>query len=148
MKELRTEIEIEASPQAVWEILMDFGSYPEWNPFIVALAGTAELGEQLEVSMQPPGGRSMKFRPKVTVLEPTTRLQWLGKLGIKGVFDGRHQFTIEPTSDGTRFVQSEVFTGILVPLLSRSLDGATRRGFEAMNTALKERAERQSAGRG
>jgi hypothetical protein len=34
----------------------------------------------------------------------------------------------------------ETFTGLLVPLLRRSLDGPTRHGFEAMNLALADRA--------
>jgi uncharacterized protein YndB with AHSA1/START domain len=32
MRELRDEIEIEATPERVWEILTDFAAYPEWNP--------------------------------------------------------------------------------------------------------------------
>jgi uncharacterized protein YndB with AHSA1/START domain len=34
MKELHTEIEIDASAERVWDILTDFASYPQWNPFI------------------------------------------------------------------------------------------------------------------
>jgi hypothetical protein len=40
------------------------------------------------------------------------------------------------------FRQGEVFTGLLVPLLRRSLDGATKQGFIAMNEALELEAER------
>jgi hypothetical protein len=40
-----------------------------------------------------------------------------------------------------RFVHREEFTGVLVPLLWRSLDRGTRRGFEEMNRRLKELAE-------
>ncbi len=32
MKELSTEIEIDATPARVWEILTDFGSYPRIEP--------------------------------------------------------------------------------------------------------------------
>jgi uncharacterized protein YndB with AHSA1/START domain len=34
MKELHSEIEIDASAERVWAILTDFASYPRWNPFI------------------------------------------------------------------------------------------------------------------
>ncbi len=141
MKRLHTGIEIDATPEVVWEILMDFESFPEWNPFVVSIAGETAVGGRLDVTLQPPGGRAMHFRPRVTAVEPGRYFEWLGKVGIRGLFDGRHRYRIEATSHGTRLVQSEDFTGILVPVLSRSLDGATRRGFEAMNRALKERAE-------
>lgn len=148
MKELHTEIEINATPETVWHILMDFDSYPEWNPFILRLSGTAAIGETLQARLRPEGGKPVTVRPKVTELEPFRSFEWLGRLGVKGLFDGRHRFRIEPTSGGTRLVQNEEFTGFLVPLLSRSLNRGTRRGFVAMNEALKERAEGKSARRG
>ena len=69
-------------------------------------------------------------------------LRWLGRLLVPGLFDGEHSFTIRPLAeDRVRFVQREEFKGLLVPLFARSLDANTRRGFEQMNAALKERAE-------
>ena len=34
VKELHSEIEINAPVERVWEVLTDFASYPRWNPFI------------------------------------------------------------------------------------------------------------------
>jgi hypothetical protein len=143
MKELRSEIEINAPPERVWVLLADFGSFPEWNPFIREAEGQLEEGVRLRVFLQPSGGRGMTFRPTVLTAEPQRELRWLGHLGVPGVFDGEHIFTIEPLDGGrVRFVQREVFTGVLVPLFARSLDRDTLRGFQEMNQALKERAER------
>jgi hypothetical protein len=141
MKKLHTEIEINATPEKVWDVLTDFASYAEWNPFVTSAAGKAAVGERLQVRMNPPGGRAATFRPTVTEAQAPMRLEWLGKLLFKGLFDGRHRFQIGATSGGTNFIQSEEFTGVLVPLLARSLDGPTREGFELMNRAIKERAE-------
>jgi hypothetical protein len=41
-------------------------------------------------------------------------------------------------------VHREEFRGILVPLLWGSLEVKTKKGFEAMNLALKQRAEDHS----
>jgi hypothetical protein len=61
---------------------------------------------------------------------------------VRGLFDGEHPLTIHRLGeDRVRFVQAETFGGVLVPLFARSLDNGTRRGFEEMNRALKERAE-------
>jgi hypothetical protein len=145
MKELRTEIEIEAPAERVWQLLTDFASFPQWNPFIRSASGEAETGVRLTVHIQPSGARGMTFRPTVLKAEPNRELRWLGRLLIPGLFDGEHIFTIEPLgANRVRFVQHEIFTGLLVPLLARGLDTDTRRGFEEMNQALKVRAE-QSA---
>ena len=89
----------------------------------------------------------MTFKPKVLKAEPNRELRWLGHLLVPGLFDGEHSFTIEPLEENRiRFVQREAFKGLLVPLFARSLDNNTRRGFEEMNHALKERAETVPAG--
>ena len=139
--ELRTSIDIDATPEQVWQILIDLERYSEWNPFIVEATGTARVGERLKNRMQPPSGKAMTFRPRVTVVDPARTFEWLGRLGLPGIFDGRHRFELEPIPTGTRFVQSESLRGILVRPLRKSLDTSTLAGFEAMNKALAERAE-------
>jgi len=142
MKELRTEIEIQASDERVWQLLTDFVSFPQWNPFIRRAKGEAKVGARLEVHIQPSGASGMTFKPTVLKAEPNRELRWLGRLLMPGLFDGEHIFTIETLgANRVRFTQREVFTGILVPLLARRLDTDTRRGFEEMNQALKSRAE-------
>ena len=62
-----------------------------------------------------------------------------------GVFTGEQSFELSPLGEGrTRFVQREAFRGLLVPFLPNGLAAITRRGFEAMNVALKEQAEAES----
>lgn len=142
MKEVHSEIEIDASPERVWHLLTDFDSFPQWNPFIRRASGEAKTGARLEVFIQPSGARGMAFRPTVLKAEPKRELRWLGRLVLPGLFDGEHIFTIEQLAENrVRFVQREIFSGLLVPLFARSLDTDTQRGFEEMNQALKTRAE-------
>ena len=142
--DLRTDIEIDAPPETVWAVLTDLVSYSEWNPFVVSSQGIPAVGERLTNRLQPPGGRAMTFRPTVTVVETGQVFEWLGRLGFPGVFDGRHRFEIEPTPTGSRFTQSEAFSGVLVRFMRKSLDTQTLQGFRAMNSALKSRAEARS----
>ena len=142
MKELRSQIEIEAPAARVWQVLTDFAAYPEWNPFIRRVNGRPEVDEQLVVRMRPSGTKGMTFRPTVLKAEPNRQLRWLGHLLMPGLFDGEHVFEIEELDeDRVLFTQREIFRGLLVPLLARSLDRDTQRGFEEMNRALRERAE-------
>jgi len=142
MKEIRTEIDIEASADRVWHSLTDFPAFAEWNPFIRHVSGVPKVGTKLEVFMQSSGTRVMRFRPTVTNAERDRELRWLGHLGVPGLFDGEHIFEIEALGEKrVHFVQRERFRGILVPLLARSLDRDTKRGFEEMNRALRSRME-------
>jgi hypothetical protein len=148
MKEIRTEVEIAAPAERVWKVLTEFGAFPEWNSFLTVQSGAATPGARLTVTITPVGRRPMTFRPTVEVATPSRELRWLGRLGIPGLFDGRHRFEIVPLPDGrVRFVQSEEFRGILVGLvLSTGLANATRAGFIRMNGALRERAEAGTVG--
>ena len=142
MKELHSEIEIAARPERVWGILTDFASYPRWNPFIRHISGELEVGERLEVRLEPPDSRGITLRPTVLSAEPNRQLRWLGHLLVPGLFDGEHTLATELLDENrVRFVQHEAFKGVLVSLLARSLDNNTLRGFEEMNVALKEQAE-------
>ena len=143
--ELKTSIDIDASPDAIWEVLSDLPSYPSWNPFIRELRGRLSTGERLELRMQPVGGKAIRFRPTVLAAEPARELRWLGRLVMPGVLDGEHRFAIEPTARGSRLVQEERFTGVLVPLLAKSLRTRTLPAFELMNAALKDRVESSAA---
>jgi hypothetical protein len=137
--EIRSEIEIEAPPDAVWAQLADLGGYEEWNPFITRAEGSAKAGQRLSLRMQPSGGRAMTIRPTVTAASEGSTFEWLGHLGVPGVFDGRHRFELSPTPTGTHVVQRESFRGLLVRPLRRALDTGTLAGFEAMNAALRRR---------
>ena len=140
--QLHTEITIDAPTDVVWDVLTDLDRYSEWNPFVVRSEGRVAVGETLVHRMQPPGGKAMTFRPTVTELDPGRVFEWLGRLVIPGLFDGRHRFELHPTAaGGTRLVHTERFRGVLVRLLKKSLDTRTREGFESMNEALRERAE-------
>ena len=141
MSEIKTEIIIEASAEKVWNILMDFERYPDWNPFIKSISGKPQVGEKLKVFIQPPGGNGMNFAPVVLAAQENREFRWLGKVLVSGIFDGEHIFIIEPVGDSKiRFIHAEKFKGVLVFLLSGTLKNAAK-GFELMNKSLKERAE-------
>lgn len=141
MRTVRTEIGIDRSAAAVWAILVDIDRWPEWNPFARA-SGRLAVGEKLHVEIRPPGKRPMSFRPTVVRLDPGRELRWLGHLVLPGLFDGEHGFRVEPEADGRcRVAHFETFGGLLAGPILWLAEEATRQGFEAMNLALKARAE-------
>lgn len=140
MKEVRTEIEINADPEKVWKILTDFEKYHHWNPFIKRIIGQAKEGNKIEIHIETPGGKNRKYGPEVTKVEHEHELRWLGKSLL---LNGEHIFTIERLQAGrVKFVHREVFDGLLTSIFGKSLDTDVKQGFEEMNRALKENAER------
>ncbi|MFA9453939.1 MAG: SRPBCC domain-containing protein, partial [Candidatus Aminicenantaceae bacterium] len=100
-------------------------------------------GERLQVTMKLEGRKPMVFKPRVKAFKPRQEFRWLGHLILPGVFDGEHAFVLEPMAENrVRFIQKEGFRGILVPSILKGIQAKTQAGFEAMNQALKERAEK------
>lgn len=138
-KEISTQIAINATPEKIWNTLINTDLYSNWNPFIKTVEGTLKKNKQIKVTIQPSGGSKMSFKPVIICFNKHQKLAWQGKLFIKGIFDGIHSFELVPHNNGsTTFIHSEVFSGVLVRWIN--LD-ATKIGFESMNIALKELCE-------
>jgi hypothetical protein len=143
MKNIQTEILINTDITKVWDVLMNFESYPKWNPFITSISGEPKLGSRLTVSINPPGGNAMTFKPNILTLESNKEFRWKGKLGINGIFDGEHYFILEFLENNkTKFIHGEKFSGLLVPLVGKMLD-KTKKGFQLMNESIKNECERK-----
>lgn len=141
MKELRTEIEIQASPEKVWQVLTALDKYPEWNPFIVHAIGSANVGDTVDLDFQP-DSKGMKLHCTVIRANPPMELCWKYHVILPFVFTGEHSFTIQPSGDRVRFIDREIFNGLLLPFQARDIDTNTKHGFEAMDQALKARVEK------
>lgn len=143
-KKISTKVIINASPQEVWSVLINFKSYPKWNSFILLIKGNLNLNNKLKVKIKPPQKSAMTFKPVITIISPTNKLQWKGKLLFPYIFDGKHTLELIDNNNGTTtFVQSEDFNGVLVPFFSKMINQHTRNGFNIMNTELKNRVENQ-----
>ncbi|AWN27786.1 SRPBCC domain-containing protein [Streptomyces sp. NEAU-S7GS2] len=140
MRIVETNVTISAPASLVWDILVGFDGYAEWNPFMVKAAGYAEPGERLAITLRQSDTRTMSFKPKVLVAEPGKHLRWIGRLLVPGIFDGMHEFILTETGEGTSLNHKETFSGVLPALMGSKLD-STALGFEQFNQALKSRAE-------
>jgi hypothetical protein len=135
---IQTRIEIHAPAKDVRAVLFGFSDYPKWNPFIVRVDGTVAEGSRITVTVKPVG------RPEITgdttVLSMTdNHLSWRGSLAVPGLFSGKHDFIIEEEGPGrTVLYNNERMSGIIIPFYDFK---PTEAGFEAMNRALKDRAE-------
>lgn len=140
--EITTEIIINSSPDYVWQELMNFNAFPDWNPFIKQLLvpDKLEVGAKLQVKLQLMNRKPQNFTPKIISLEPNKEFSWLGNLFVPKIFDGHHFFQLESVGNKTRFIQKEKFSGILAFII-KFITKDTFNSFNAMNELLKERVE-------
>ncbi|MFC1564928.1 SRPBCC family protein [candidate division KSB1 bacterium] len=140
-KMIHSNIEINASCEKIWNILLDFNSYTEWNPFIKKINGEAKKGSRLNISIHLPESDPKEFKPVINVVWEKRQFSWLGRSGFPWLFSGEHMFILEELDpDKTRFHQNEVFRGFGVRMVGDLLD-QTQDCFRNMNQAIKERAE-------
>lgn len=140
---VHTEIEIEAAAERVWEILADFDSYPEWNPLIPHATGSAEVGRTARIHLAI-GNLKVPITVEVLRAEPGRELCWVGPAQewLRRVGRGTHFFRIEKVDEQhVRFEHGEEFEGIAVPRRFARGERFLTRGYEALNRALKRRAE-------
>ncbi len=143
---LSSEIVIAAPSEVVWDVLVDFASYAEWNPIEIQARGEPVLGGVLEHTAQLPGRKPVTFRATIVEVVPSRALAWKGKLWLPGLFDVSHHFEIEPLADDqSRLRQFERFSGVLVPFM-RGVLRDTQAAFDLANQAIKQRAESVAAG--
>jgi hypothetical protein len=141
---INTTVDINASKDAVWDVLTDFANYKEWNP-VMRIEGAPEAGTKLVVHMTGAGGGGMSFKPKVLTATPGRELRWLGKLGLRSIAAGEHFFVLTTNDDGTtRLNHGERYSGALVALAKGS-SANSGAAYDAFSQALKQRVEQLQA---
>lgn len=138
MKSFATSTAIRATPERIWTLLTDANGYPAWNSTVERVEGSIAPGETIKVHAKIAPGRA--FPVRVSTFEPGRRMTWTGGMPL-GLFTGEREFTLTPTGDGSvTFAMREAFTGLLAPLIGRSIPDL-QPAFDAFAADLKRRAE-------
>lgn len=139
---VRASIEIDAPPERIFDILADLPAYPEWNPFTVRAESTLRLGEAIHLCVRLRGGRLSHRVEYVSKNERPAALCWGMTMGAGFLLRAERCQTLTPLGDGrTQYVSEDVLEGWLAPLVMRAYGPVMQRGFEAVASALKQRAE-------
>lgn len=137
MKRFATSIEINAPAERVWALLTDAKSYPSWNSTVDKVDGEIAAGQKVTVYAKATPGRA--FPLKVSTFEPATRMIWSGGMPL-GLFTGARTYTLTPKGKAVSFTMTEEFTGLMAPLITRSIPDL-QPAFDAFARDLKKAAE-------
>lgn len=137
MKSFRTSIMIRSTPENVWRILTDASTWTQWNTTIVKIEGRIAGGEKVKV--YPKINPDRAFPVAVSEFVPSRRMVWKGGMPL-GLFEGRRTYTLTPHGADVEFAMEEIFTGLLEPLIGKSIPDM-QPVFEEFAAALKKRSE-------
>ena len=138
LPQVYTEIIIKSSKEKVWQTLLDFQNYPNWNSFIKKIEGNSALGGKIKAKMYPPVGMPLAFEGTICRNKPTKTFAWNGYLVARWLFEPTHIFEIEEKSENEiLFIHREEYEGFIIPFVKFMLPTLVGKGFEVMNEDLK-----------
>lgn len=135
-------VEIDAPIETVWQVLLDFDSYPEWNPFTKKVETDLVIGNPVNLHVKMPRRINMVQVEYVReVTEPNT-LSWGMTMGAEFLLVALREQHLKPLGDNRcSYHTTDAFDGLLTPVVKALFGGPIRDGFNAMAYALKRRAE-------
>ena len=141
--EIREEVEINASTNKVWKVVIDFDNYKKWNSQLSYLGGEVKANGTLHLKLAAEGAAPYEFKPNISYFEEEKRFAWLAKTGMPRVFDGEHFFELKELGNNkTLVINREEYRGVLsmvfkqLPMMKNAPNG-----FKKMNTELKAYVE-------
>ena len=145
MKEINTEIMIDATPEKTWKVLMDFSNWKDWNPIVASAEGAVELGSNLMITMKGKDGKNIqKYSAKITRLDPPHSFSWTAKMGAGFLFTNQKVFEVLKTDKGTKLIHREIFSGLMANLFWGKMEKFVPVMLDSMNMALKNKIEKES----
>ena len=134
-------VDVRASPQRVWSLLVDCTSWPRWYKHcsdVSILRGDDVLGSSSKFRFKT---LQYYFEPEVVTFEPNRMLIWSAK-GPAGT-SGAHAWYIDPTLTGCRVITEEAQHGFLLRLIRSRARANLLAAHEDWLLSLKALAEAQ-----
>ncbi|HSV37647.1 MAG TPA: SRPBCC domain-containing protein [Nocardioidaceae bacterium] len=152
----RATIEIDAPLDVVWSVMLDTGSYGEWNPFLerIECPSPPKPGDPIILHVRWTNGRTTRSPERIKVVEGPTDEDGLRRATLAYVYEGmgaklrlvqgtRWQRLTQKPGEPTTYDTVEEFSGPLVKLAGPA---RVEEGFRRHAEALKRRAERLALG--
>ena len=130
-------INIKTGPDRVWALMTNAADFPRWNSTVKNIEGKIAVGQTIKLVAAISPDRV--FNLNVIEFIPEKRMVWSDG---NAMFKGVRTYTLSPKADGsTDFTMSEVYTGLMMPMIAGSLPDFGP-AFEQYMSDLKREAER------
>ncbi len=142
-------VQIAAPAAFVWDVLVDYPSYPEWNPYTIAAETTLELDDRIDLTLPQVDGSGDTFvnREYIRIVDPPHHLRYDTAEEMEGIHAQRDQYITETGPDTCEYYTTDTFVGDLADLVMETTGDWVKAGFDSVATSLKARAEALYAAR-
>ena len=138
--EVKTETTISASAARVWEVLVDFAAYKQWNPVISRVACQLHEGAKGKAYFTMGAAGNVPISIVIEQVKPKVELSWSG--GPRSLFHGTHYFRLRELDDGaTHVAHGELFEGAAVRFTHGLMRSKVVPVYQSLTDALKRRCE-------
>ena len=115
MRNISTEVIIEAPCDVVWNVLTDLSSYESWNRFLPRAEGLVQEGRSCKIWAKPPGPFTHRFRARSLRVSAGKEWVWSARLGnIPGINEIEISYILVAEGPKTRFLQKKFFSGFFL----------------------------------
>jgi hypothetical protein len=137
-------VRIGAPASFVWDVLVDYPSYPRWNPYTVAVSTSFAIGEPIDLTLPAVDGSGGTFvnREHIRVIDPPRHLQYDTGDEMPGIFAVRDQWIEELGPGHCAYHTTDTISGEYADKVIEMTGDWIKAGFDSVANALKARAER------
>lgn len=138
--DVRTEIEIEASADTVWNIISNFSKWSDWHESGVEVRLKNGVPVLLKTQMS---GFPLRININKVKIVERRHLEWTGALPIiGGLLSGTRKFTFYEISESRcKLTQEEKFCGVFSGWARRKLVTSYQHRYNLHNQKIKAIAE-------
>jgi hypothetical protein len=131
-------IEVEASPETVWDTLTHLESWPAWYPGVKSMVadGQFAVGSTFRWSAGPG-----TIRSEIVTAERPSSAAWKG---YHGGIEAVHVWSLEPVGHMTHVHTDESWSGVLPRILHKTLQKTLQKSIDKGLSAMKAEAERRA----
>ena len=137
-------VDIAAPQQHVWDVLLDYPRYPDWNPYTVRVESTCRVGDPVDLYLPDllNPGEIMQTREWICLVDPPRQFSYEMRPTPELDVHARRDQYVEATGPAScRYWTTDTFSGPMADLVMEHTGQWVKDGFDAVAVALKARAE-------
>lgn len=132
---------INAPAELVWQVLVDFENYGEWNEFCPGIKGELKMGEPLEMRVDLGSGLQTQVE-RISCIEPPWKIAWAMENRPEDPVHAERIQELTPIDAAScSYISIDHFGGEMCVPMIEAMGQAVEDGFNLCARNLKARAE-------